>query len=224
VPTVDNRKDDSAPSIWDISLVGKTDVGPRGAWPAIKLIGTSKVRGQGDHHAPLATINGKPYMIAANELRCTAFPRVFDISDETNPVPVGEFRLESNDRCLSDPAWAKANSAGVYGLHYNSVVDDAWGKVALGLFNFMGSGLRIVDLRIPEQPREVAYYHPAAPGRSSQSTVPGLGSSAVSPCMSHNYFIKETGQIWFGCSNGFYVAELSAAVKKHLQIATRRQE
>jgi hypothetical protein len=215
VPTIENRKDDSAPSIWDISLVGKTDVGPQGAWPAIRFVGTSKARGQGDHHAPIAIINGKPYMVAANELRCSAFPRIFDISDETNLQPVGEFRLESNDRCLTDPAWAKANAAGTYGLHYNSVVDDAWGRVALGMFNFMGSGLRVVDLRDPARPREIAYYHPGLP-TAIKTTLPGNRPRVTDSCMSHDYFVGD-GQIWFACLSGFYVAELSDAVKRHLR-------
>lgn len=217
VPTMENRKDDSAPSVWDISLVGKTGVGPTGAWPAIRFVGTSETRGQGDHHAPLAVINGRHYMVAANELRCTAYPRVFDISDERRLVAVGEFKLEATDRCLSDPEWAKANAAGGYGLHYNSVVDDAWGRAVFGMFNFMGSGIRIVDLKDPAHPREVAYYHPGVPEkvRSGDPTAAGPGRPApiADSCVSHDYFVRETGQIWFGCRSGFYIAELSAPVK-----------
>lgn len=223
VPLIEGRKEDSAPSIWDITLVGKTNLGPQGAWPPIRFIGTSQTRGQGDHHAPIARINGKLYMVAANELRCSAFPRIFDMSDETNLRAVGEFRLESNDRCLSDPAWAKANAAGNYGLHYNSVVEDAFGSVPLGMFNFMGSGIRIVDLRDPTKPREVAYYHPGgpasglAPGRDGTMT-----SVATDSCASHNYFIQETGQIWFVCrDSGFHVAQLSPEVRTYLGVPAK---
>lgn len=221
VPMIENRKSDSAPSVWDISKVGVTNLGPTGDWPAIRFVGTSKVRGQGDHHAPLATIGGKPYMIAANELRCTAFPRVFDMSDETDLKVVGEFRLESNDRCIADPAWAKANAAGGYGLHYNSVVDNAWGNVALGFFNFMGSGLRVVDLRDPANPREIAFYHPAVVpnkprGAGPQGPAPST-PMAADACVSHDYFVTETNHIWFGCRSGLYVAELSPAVVKYLR-------
>jgi hypothetical protein len=217
VPTIENRKDDSAPSVWDITLVGKTSIGPTGAWPAIRFVGTSATRGQGDHHAPLAVIHGKRYLVAANELRCSAFPRLFDASDEHNLVAVGEFRLEVTDRCLFDPEWAKANAAGGYGLHYNSVVDNAWGSAVFGMFNFMGSGIRIVDLKDPTSPREVAYYHPGVPDRTRGPFAPTAGAARQAPisdsCVSHDYFVQETGQIWFGCRSGFYIAELSAPVK-----------
>jgi hypothetical protein len=210
VPTIENRKDDSAPSIWDISQVGK----PNPTWPTIRFVGTSTTRGQGDHHIPLAVINGTPYVVGANELRCSAYPRIFDISDETNLRAVGEFKLEATDRCLSDPDWAKANASGNYGLHYNDVVDNAWGHIPLGMFNFMGSGVRIVDLRDPMKPREVAYYHPA--GITAPIADRVNGKIATDSCMSHDYFVPETKQFWFVCRSGFYVAELSPAVKTYL--------
>jgi glyoxylase-like metal-dependent hydrolase (beta-lactamase superfamily II) len=223
VPMIEGRKLDSAPSIWDISRIGTTDLGPQGAWPPVKFVGTSSMRGQGDHHIPLAVIKGVPYLVGANELRCSAFPRLFDISDETNLRAVGEFRLESNDRCLADPDWAKANAAGNYGLHYNDVVDNAWGNVALGMFNFMGSGLRVVDLRDPTRPREVAYYHPGAPSAPpapASEEASRRPAPVVDSCMSHNYFVHETNQIWFSCTSGFYIAELSPAVKAYLGVKT----
>lgn len=226
VPMIEGRKSDSAPSIWDISKVGVTNLGPTGDWPPIRFVGTSTTRGQGDHHAPLLRIAGKPYLVAANELRCSAFPRIFDMSDETELVAVGEFRLEANDRCLADADWAEANAAGVYGLHYNSVVDDAWGNVAVGMFNLMGSGVRIVDLRNPGNPLEIAYYHPAPLPATGQGVGP-LAAATGNPriadvCMSHDYFVHETNQIWFGCRSGLYVAELSPSVVKYLKTPAAR--
>jgi hypothetical protein len=228
VPMPDNRKDLSGPSIWDVSQISSGAQNP--SWPAIRFVGESTIKGQGDHHAPRVFINGKPYLVAANELRTNAFPRIFDISDEKAPRPVSDFRLEANDRALADPAWAKANTAAGYGLHYNNVVDNAWGNVAIGMFSFMGSGMRIVDLRDPMRPREVAYYKPAA-----STVTPGTGRggrggaiSSVTPndtCISQGFFIHETGQIWFSCtSGGFYVAELSSAVKAYLGVREKAKQ
>lgn len=211
VPMIEARKGDSAPSIWDITQVGK----PNPEWPTIRFVGTSDVRGQGDHHAPLLRVGGRPYLVAANELRCTAFPRIFDMTDEKALRMVGEFRLEANDRCLEDAEWAKANAAGSYGLHYNAVVDDAWGHVALGMFSFMGSGVRIVDLRDPTHPREIAYYHP---GAIDAPSAPGPLAGKTDSCMSINSFVRETGHIWFVCRSGFYIAELSPTVKTYLGV------
>ncbi len=218
VPLIEQPKADSAPSIWDISLVGKTDLGPQGEWPAIGFVSAPEVRGQGDHHAPLASIGGRQYMIAANEIRCTAFPRVFDITDEATMHMVGEFRLEANDRCLDDEGWAQENRGGSYGLHYNSVVDDAWGNEALGMFSFMGSGLRIVDLRNPARPVEIAYYHPgelADEILAKRATSPF--ATTMDTCISKAFFVHATEHIWFGCNSGLYVAELSPEVYAYLE-------
>ena len=80
-------------------------------------------------------INGKPYLVSGAELGCNVgrsdFPTIFDISDEKNPRKVGEFRLEVMDHCASDPAF-KATQKVNYGLHYNNVVDNAWGKIPAG--------------------------------------------------------------------------------------------
>lgn len=214
VPMIEARKGDSAPSIWDISQVGRD----KPEWPTIKFVGTSDIRGQGDHHAPLLRVRGRQYLVAANELRCTAFPRIFDMTDEKALRMVGEFRLEANDRCLEDAAWAKANAAGSYGLHYNAVVDDAWGSVALGMFSFMGSGVRIVDLRDPTHPREVAYFHPGATDAPSPL---GPLAGKTDSCMSINSFVPETGHIWFTCRSGFYIAELSQKVRAYLGVNMR---
>lgn len=227
IPTPENRKDLSGPTIWDVSKLSSGQIARERrnpSWPVIGFVGESEVKGQGDHHAPRAVINGKLYMVAANELRPNAFPQLFDISDEKVLRPVSEFRLESNDRALADASWAKANAAGGYGLHYNSVVDSAWGKVALGMFSFMGSGARIVDLRDPLKPREIAYYHPGAPPPRAPRAGPGsggppTGAGASDQCVTQEFFIPETGHIWFSCqSGGLYIAELSPAVKAYLGV------
>lgn len=154
------------PSIWDISEISK---GTRN--PKVRFVGESQIAGQGWHHAVPARINGKPYVIAASELargeagrhdcEAAAFPRIWDISDERKPRLVGEFRLEVQDHC-GDPNVAMENELGNYASHYNSVDSTFGEKTRLGLFSFVGAGIRIVDLRDPRRPREVAYYKPGA--------------------------------------------------------------
>lgn len=218
VPTAAERESEPGPSVWDITDL--TNGKPLG-WPPFHFIGEADVKGQGDHDAPLAMINGKPYLIAGAELGCnigkTDFPTVFDISDEKNPRKVGEFRLEVMERCNADSTF-KSNQKVNYGLHYNNVVEDAWGKVPLGMFSYQSAGVRIIDLRDPTKPREVAYYHPGAP---SPAEVPAQNGRPArvrysDTCSSHNYFDHATGRIWFSCSTGVYVAELTPAVKAFL--------
>jgi len=89
-----------------------------------------------------------------------AFMWVFDITVETNPVPVATFQVAEQER--------KAVAAGRFGAHQphehvgpDNLVYSAW---------FSG-GLRVVDISNPYQPKEIAYYVPKpAPGASSAQT------------------------------------------------------
>lgn len=222
IPTEAERESNPGPSVWDVTQItaGKTNV-----WPPIRFVGEADVKGQGDHDAPYAVINGKPYLVTGAELGCnlgkTDFPSIFDISDEKNPRKVGEFRLEVMEHCVADSTF-KAMQKVRYGLHYNSVVDNAWGKVPLGMFSFMSAGVRIVDLRDPTKPREVAYYHPAAPAQAPPASNSAFGPTPYSDsCMSHNYFDPATGHIWFACRSGVYVAELTPEVRAHLGVEAK---
>lgn len=220
VPTEADREAEPGPSVWDISNI--TARKPF-VWPPIRFVGEADVKGQGDHDAPLIAINGKPHLVAGGELGCaigrTDFPTIFDISDEKNPRKVGEFRLEVMERCVADATF-KPNQRVTYGLHYNSAVGDAFGSVPLGMFNFQSAGLRIVDLRDPTQPREVAYYHPEAPAEAAPAAPNGAPARPrySGSCGSHSFFDKAKNQIWFSCSTGVYVAELTPAVKAFLGV------
>lgn len=223
VPTEEQRESEPGPSIWDFSAVLSGNIN---VWPPIRFVGEADVKGQGDHDAPLAMINGKPYLVTGAELGCnvgkTDFPTIFDISDEKNPRKVGEFRLEVMEHCNTDPTF-KTTQRVNYGLHYNSVVDNAWGKIPLGMFSFQSAGVRIIDLRDPTKPREVAYYHPGAPAGQVGAPIapPGSQTARAVPtdsCSSHNYFDDATGHIWFTCRSGVFVAELTPAVKTHLGV------
>ena len=82
-------------------------------------------------------------------------------------------------------------------IHWRDVDDPS--DTRLGLFSMTWAGLRIVDLRSPSNPVEVAYFKP--------------GDSR----MTHSRYVKETGQIWFEClQSGFYVIELKSELRKSL--------
>jgi hypothetical protein len=216
----------NGPTIWDV-----TDVKRGLRNPQFRFVGESAVGNQGGHHAVPATIRDKPYLVAANELDLgdceqSAFPRIWDISDERRPRVVGEFRLEVQDHC-DDPAVAVESALGNYGTHYNSVDDVTDTK--LGLFSSTAAGIRIVDLRNPARPREVAYYKPGAqPDTALQPA--GAHVSAIwhnanvtDACGSRNVLVPETGHIWFACqATGFFVAELSPEVRAYLRMKAGR--
>jgi hypothetical protein len=70
------------------------------------------------------------------------------------------------------------------------------------------SGLRVFDIRNPEQPREVAYFNaPVGP-----RTVPGVGiiPDPSNWAMSSPSFVPERGEIWYSDGlSGFYVVRLT---------------
>jgi hypothetical protein len=216
----------NGPTIWDVSDFER---GLRN--PEFRFVGESAVGNQGGHHAVPATLKGKPYLVAANELDLSdceqsAFPRIWDITNERRPQVVGEFRLEVQDHC-NDPEVAVESALGNYGTHYNSI--DDLGDTKLGLFSSTAAGVRIVDLRDPARPREVAYYKPGAePATTLQAA--GAHVSAIwhnanvtDACGSRNMMVPETGHIWFACqATGFFVAELSPQVRAYLGMKVTR--
>jgi hypothetical protein len=133
------------------------------------------------HTIPIK-INGKPYLIFVDEggtgggsstaqanAACAAgmppFPmaRIIDISDETNPRIVSRLGLEIHDP--KNCGLVVPDIAGLaiftYGSHYCSVDNKTkTTTLACGYFN---SGIRVFDIRNPEQPKEIAYFNP--PGR-----------------------------------------------------------
>ena len=210
------------PSIWDVSEIsaGVED-------PEVRFVGEAAEGGQGWHHAVPAMIGGRPHLVAANELSiggcADARPWIWDISDEAAPRRVGEFALEVQTNC-DDPSVQAEDRLGNYASHYNSV-DDPFGDTKLGLFGMTGAGLRVVDLRDPANPREVAYYKPGAnPVTTLQPAGAHVSNFYYNPdvtdaCGSRNWYVPETGQIWFTCqSNGFFIAELSPEVREYMDL------
>ena len=172
--------------------------------PKMRLVSTAHRAGW--HSAVQARIGGVPHLVGAGELGACpgSWPKITNIADEKNPRAVGEFKLQMN-RKENCPAWdqAETGSGGIVGragtavTHFNDV--DSSTDTRLGLFPFSWAGLRIVDLRNPADPVEIAYFKPG------------------DPCASHVRYVPETGHIWFACAlSGFYVIELRPEVRGSL--------
>jgi MYXO-CTERM domain-containing protein len=128
------------------------------------------------------TIAGKPYILftdesgsagggtcstAGNILYSYGVPRLIDISTPSAPVTVSKLDMEVADiaNCQASLTVSGASSgAPLFGAscHYCNVdnVDDA--KIAA--CNCFTAGLRIFDISVPTNPREVGYYKPPAQG------------------------------------------------------------
>ena len=89
-----------------------------------------------------------------------AFMWVFDITDETKPVPVATFQVSQEDRTPLGEGRFGAHQPHEY-VGPDNLVYGAW---------FSG-GLRVIDISNPYRPEEVAYYvpKPASGLRSAQT-------------------------------------------------------
>lgn len=193
------------PDAGGLYILDNRDIAAGRPNPKMRLIGTSR-RG-GWHSAIQANIGGVPYLLGAAELGAcpSSWPRISNMADEKNPRIVGEFRLEMNkaENCPA-PTEAEIMSKKIVGRpgtaasHWNDVDDSK--STRLGLFPFSWAGLRIVDLRDPARPVEVAYFKPG------------------DQCMTHVRHVRETGHIWFGCDSGFYVIDLQPALRASLEL------
>jgi hypothetical protein len=178
--------------------------------PKLRLIGV--VPAGGWHSVMPARINGVPYLVGGAELGACpgTWPKLINIADDTKPFIAGEFRLATNrqENC-PPPAPAETATGGIVpspgsaALHFNDV--DSATNTRLGLFQFLWAGLRIVDLRKPQDPKEVAYFKPG------------------DACGGHVRYVSRTGHIWLSCGqSGFYVIELKPELRAALGLPRSR--
>ena len=119
------------------------------------------------------TIGGKPYLVEVDEFSAAedgsynpgepgprvGAARIIDISDEKAPTVVSDIRLEvhqpENREQIYDDPGASSNLQG-YAAHYCGVpqVEDP----PIVACTMIVSGLRVFDIRDPENPKEVAYF------------------------------------------------------------------
>lgn len=183
-----------------IYILDNSDVVEGRPDPKMRIIGTAQHAGW--HSVMPANIAGVPSLVAAGELLACpgSWPKITSIADEAHPVVVGEFRLAMNhaENC-PPPTPGESGSGGIVArlgtatIHFNDV--DSPTDTRLGLFNFLWSGLRIVDIRNPSAPVEVAYFRP------------GDG------CGGHVRYLPDSGDIWLSCAaSGFHVLRLTPEV------------
>ncbi|MEJ6011346.1 hypothetical protein [Novosphingobium aquae] len=193
-----------------VYIFDNTDFVEGRADPKLRLLGT--MPGGGWHSVVPARIGGVNYLVGGAELGACpgTWPRITNIADEKRPFLAGEFKLAMNQQanCPVPTAADRASGGivpppGTATLHYNAV--DSPVDTKLGLFNFMWGGLRVVDLRKPAQPQEVAYFKPG------------------DVCTGHVRFLPESGQIWVVCNaSGFHVLELSPRVRAEMRRQPRK--
>lgn len=155
------------------------------------------------------TIDGKPYLVevdeystgedgsgvAANGPRVGA-ARIIDISDETKPRVVSDIRLEvhqpKNRDAIADDFGAQNPTQG-YAAHYCNVPTRIDPQIMA--CSMILSGLRVFDIRDPQNPREIAYFV-APPDTVSLTGGPTIDERA-NWAMSQPAFVPKRREIWY---------------------------
>lgn len=166
---------DSVPANNGFIIFDTTEVQQRKPNAQIKVISTTFFRdgSAGQHTIPIK-IDGKQHLVMVDEggsgsmaNSCAGgmapFPmaRIYDISDERNPVLVRKLALETHDpaNCAQvQPDLVNGSNFFSYGSHYCSV-DNRENATALAC-SYFNSGIRVFDIRRPDKIQEIAYYNP----------------------------------------------------------------
>ena len=110
--------------------------------------------------------NGTPYIISTDESgagldgewnqhpRQRTFSRLIDISDEAHPRVASTFKPDVNDPDNATKVVTDQINGGM--LHYIGF-DDRY-KMRLVFYAGANQGIRVVDFRDPQHPKEIAYY------------------------------------------------------------------
>jgi hypothetical protein len=166
---------DTVPANNGFVIYDTSEVQQRKPNAQIKVISSTFFRdgSAGQHTIPIK-IDGKQHLVMVDEggsgsmdASCAAgmapFPmaRIYDITDEKNPVLVKKLALETHDPANCDQIRPDPVSAFFsYGSHYCSV-DNRENATALAC-SYFNSGIRVFDIRKPEKTKEIAYYNPAS--------------------------------------------------------------
>jgi hypothetical protein len=209
------------------------------AWPerAARII--SKIPRPGHSIRPM-TIDGDPYLLHSDEsvisetaLGClpdltpvggAAQPYLTDLSDEMRPVVRSQVRLPINEpeHCVEQLA-SGVNAS----VHYHDVDDPE--DTTFAMLSMWHAGLRIVDVRDPAHPNEVAYFNPGRfldpnglDGTSVDPFLQVFGLRSLDQAWAHVRYRPETGHIWLATrSGGFWVLELEPQVRAALDLPAR---
>jgi len=158
------------------------------------------------HSTDIVSIAGRRYILAQDETFRTNFcpwgsARIFDVTDETHPTQVSTFSLK-----VQDPAncpQALGDNA-IYSAHYLGV--DNPNDARLAFFTWYSSGLRVVDISNPFNPREVGYFVPGATPNTIFSDFNLIRFFNRNVDYAYSYVRYYQGNIWFSSVyGGFWV-------------------
>ena len=182
------------------------------------------------------TIDGKPYLLSSDEsiVNPTAkgcLPEVLTpVGGAVPALPHRHLRRAPSRGPQPDPppdqrAPELPDPGGVgrqRSVHYHDVDDPD--DTTFAMLSMWNAGLRIVDVRDPDRPREVAYFNPGRfldpnglDGTSLDQALELEGLQGLDQAWGHVRYLPETGHMWLATrSGGFWVLELEPQVRSAL--------
>jgi hypothetical protein len=153
------------------------------------------------------TIKGHPYIVEIDEFggqNEVGAARIIDRADETRPRVVSNMRLEVHQPenfARQDGDNGARNPVQGYAGHYCNVPRRVEPEIVA--CSFILSGLRVFDVRDPENPREIAYFN--APVTPRIVPPAGVNPPPSNWAMSSPSFVPQRGEIWYSDGlSGFY--------------------
>ena len=117
------------------------------------------------------TYDGHPYLIqygergaapdcsrAADGWATHAYPRIYDLADERNPVLVSEALLEVDLPEHCETVTGEGTRVSEFGYSVHHCAPDRLYDPTILACSYFGAGLRVLDIRDPHRPVELAYY------------------------------------------------------------------
>jgi uncharacterized protein (TIGR03382 family) len=212
-------------------ILNVSDIHNRVPNPQVTVVGSVFWPGGANAQQTLpVTFKGKPHLIFTDEnggggnsgrtVACNlglpphGYPRILDISDETNPKIVSELQLEVNDPANCAAVVNDPNLGLGYSSHYCGV--DSTRDPTILACSFFEAGLRVFDIKDPAQPKEIAYYKPPA---QRKKLLPGSNLwSATADRMTDGTSTQvrvraDRNEVWFvSQDNGFQIVKFTNGV------------
>jgi hypothetical protein len=164
----------------------------------------------GSHSAQLVKIRGRKYVVVQDETFNTVgcpwgWARMIDVTDERFPLQISTFRLEVTQRRHCE---ATTRDNAMYSTHYLGV--DNPEEATLAFFTWYSSGLRVVDISDPYDPKEVGYFNPGATTDTvfKDDRATRFGNNLVD--YSYSFVRYHKGNIWFNSVyGGFWIVKFT---------------
>lgn len=145
-----------------VSVLDTSSVQRRDSHPLVPQVGgLAWDDGQFTQHSIPVTYDGKPFIFTADEAGSGGV-KLIDVSDEANLKIVERVKLEINlpQNLAANYRSAQGGSIFAYDSHY-CAADRPVNPTALAC-GWVSSGVRVFDVKDPNNIREIAYYNPPA--------------------------------------------------------------